>query len=65
VNIFEPTQFGFRFGSADIERVISDDRMGVVLAIRGRREVVYIRVTPSGLIRLGPVTRNGDPESFQ
>ena len=46
---FEKTQYGFKYGDADVTRVCSDDRKGwVVIGIASRRSSAYIRVTKTG-----------------
>lgn len=47
---FTETQYGFRWGPATVERVISVDGH-VVIAVRTARGSLEIRVTPSGMIR--------------
>lgn len=48
----ETTDYGFAWGPAEVERTLSDPRLGVVLCIKTRRERQYIRVTPTGFIRI-------------
>lgn len=52
---FKLTQYGFEWGKAIVERVASTPKWGVVLDVRSSRHLVQIRVTPSGLIRVGAV----------
>lgn len=49
---YEETKYGFRYGPAIVERTASDEKAGVLLAIRTPRKRLEIRVTPSGLIRM-------------
>ena len=49
------TQFGFRWGPANIQRLCSDKKWGVLFTIQTNRESLDIRVTPSGLIRVEPI----------
>ncbi len=46
----DETSFGFDWGPAIVERVVSDERHGVVICVRSPRGRVDIRVTPSGKI---------------
>lgn len=52
------TQFGFDFGPATVTRHCSHPRHGVWLSVSGKRQIVEIRVTRSGLLRVGHVERN-------
>lgn len=47
---FRETPFGFEWGAAVVERTMSHHGE-VVIAIKSAREEVYVRVTPSGLVR--------------
>ena len=51
------TQYGFMWGSGEIVRIFDDSRFGVVFEIRGKRQAVDVRVTSSGLIRIGDLRR--------
>lgn len=51
------TSFGFDWGPMSIERVCSDDKGGVVIAVKSNKETVDIRVTPSGLMRISSVVK--------
>lgn len=46
-------RFGFRWNSLSVQRQLSTLRWGSLLAIVTPRKVIEIRVTPSGLIRIG------------
>ncbi len=46
-------RYGFRFGAASVQRLVHADKWGVMIAVVTPRKVVEIRVTPSGLIRIG------------
>lgn len=46
-------RFGFRFGPVSIQRLVSDPKWGVLLAIVTERETIDFRVTPKGFIRMG------------
>ena len=48
------TQYGFVFGPATVTR-ICDGEMGSYIEVAGNRQRVEIRVTPSGLLRIGKV----------
>ena len=50
------TQYGFVFGSAVVTRLCNGAKWGYVLEVSGKKQRVEIRVTPSGRIRVGPIT---------
>ena len=53
-----PPAYGWSFGPADIIRIHSDPKLGVWLYVTGAKERVEIRVTKSGLLRVGPVIKS-------
>jgi hypothetical protein len=54
------TQYGFKWGAAEVSRTLSDERGGVVVTIATTAgQVVHVRVTPSGRILVGQVGRRG------
>ena len=50
----ELTRYGFRWGPATVSRAC-EHKGHVVLMIRGARQEVMVRVTPSGLIRVDKI----------
>jgi len=52
---FEETNYGFRWGPAEIERTASAKSWGVVFTIKTARGDFVVRVTPTGYFRLKPV----------
>lgn len=53
------TQYGFVWGPASITRACSDPKWGVIIDVTTPRQVLTVRVTPSGLIRVtAPVKRD-------
>ena len=52
---YEDIPYGFRWGPLEIERVGSFEKWGVVLELKTPKQSLLIRVTPSGLIRVGEV----------
>jgi hypothetical protein len=52
------TRFGFRWGKIDIVRACQDPRAGKVIHIHTGKQVVAIRVTPSGVIRVGEIGKD-------
>ncbi len=52
----DPGRFGVRLGEADIVNCCTDGR-GVVWLIKTARQQAIIRITPSGLLRIGEPTR--------
>lgn len=53
----EGTEYGFRWGPATIERMASDKKWGVIFDVKTDKQTLQIRVTPSGQIRVEPVTK--------
>jgi hypothetical protein len=53
---FAETRYGFRWGPFEIRRDCSDPKWGVMLTIITPRQEAQIRITPSGLIRIGEPT---------
>jgi len=51
-----PTKYGFRWGPAEVVRA-STHKGDVVLFVQGARQAVSIRVTPTGLVKVGPVQK--------
>ena len=51
------TKYGFEWGPLSIERIAHNDSFGVIIYVSGKREQVEIRVTPSGLVRVGEVEK--------
>lgn len=49
------TMFGFEYGAAEVARLADDPKYGVWIGVRTARQSLDIRVTPSGLIRVGGV----------
>ena len=52
---YREASYGFEWGACSIERVASG-KWGVALSVKTPRQTLDIRVTPSGLIRLGKPT---------
>jgi len=44
--------YGFRWGPMEVMRVSSGEKLGVVLQISTRREVITVRSTPTGYLRV-------------
>lgn len=59
----ETDPFGFRWGPCLVHRLCSDAKAGVVLEVSTDKECVEIRVTPSGIIRLGCMHPAHDKEA--
>ena len=51
------TQYGFTFGPCEVTRIASSDKHGAWIEVRGERERIEIRVTKSGLLRVGPTIK--------
>lgn len=52
-----PTQYGFKFQAALVERLASHKGYAF-LGVRTAKQRLELTVTPSGLIRVGKITRN-------
>ena len=50
------TKYGFTWGPMEVSRICGDDKFGRVLRIETPSEVLELRVTPKGFIRVGTVT---------
>jgi len=46
------TQYGFSWGPAEVTRICSDPKWGVIFQIKTAKESLEIRVTPKGFIRV-------------
>ncbi len=46
------TLFGFKWGPMTVTRIASDDKFGRVLEISTKHDVMQIRVTPGGKIKV-------------
>lgn len=56
----ETTQYGFKWGSATIERLCSDEKKGwVYLAVSSPKAIIELYVTKSGKIRVYEKKRKG------
>ena len=51
------TQYGFRYGSALVERCASQKGY-VIVGVKTKRQRLEMTITPSGLIRVGKITKN-------
>lgn len=51
------TQYGFRFGAAQVERLASHKGYAII-GVKTPKKRLEITVTPSGLLRLSKVVRN-------
>ena len=58
----ERTRFGFNWGPVTVERATSDRKHGVWLHIRTGKNLVSIRATPSGLLRVGVIEKDFNRE---
>jgi hypothetical protein len=51
--IYEETNYGFKYGAAEITRIASDDKKGwVVLQVKTPKMVIQIYVTKTGKVRI-------------
>jgi hypothetical protein len=53
----EITQYGFTMGPAKVTRIHYTPKWGAFIEVSGHRERIEIRVTPSGLLRVGKVIK--------
>jgi hypothetical protein len=51
------TEYGFTQGPATVTRMCTDPKLGAWLEVAGKRQRIEIRVTKSGLLRVGPVIK--------
>lgn len=49
------TQYGFTMGPCEVTRIVSSETLGAYIEVSGKRQRIGIRVTPSGLLRVGPI----------
>ena len=53
------TSHGFKWGPLETQRVFSTWDGGCILLIRGERQEIEVRVTPSGYVRVGELKNRG------
>lgn len=58
MNNTETTKFGFKFGPIVVERMSSDPKHGVWIQLWTGKQIVVVRSTPSGLLRVGNVEKD-------
>jgi len=51
---------GFEWGSLEVIRCMSHPKWGVILEVRTKREVLTIRATPGGFLRVEEVEKRKD-----
>lgn len=44
----EETKYGFRWGPLEVMRLLSDDKLGIVISVMTDTEEMEVRVTPKG-----------------
>ena len=49
------TQYGFTMGPCEVTRIAADPKWGSYVEVAGKRQRIEIRVTPSGLLRVGKI----------
>lgn len=57
--MLQDTMYGFKYGPVLIERFASHPGWGVLLGLSTDKETLEVRVTPSGLFRVGKPTKKG------
>ena len=55
------TRYGFTWGPAEVRRCASERKWGVMFDVITDKQRLQIRVTPSGLIRVGEPEKNTQP----
>lgn len=55
VTKYVESPFGFQFGPARVEKRSTDDDGSVVVVVSSRKQLLDIKVTKSGLIKVGKV----------
>lgn len=53
-----PTRYGFKWGPMTVERATSDPKHGVWLHIRTGKQLLTVRATKSGLLRVGEIEKD-------
>ena len=53
----QETQYGFKWGPAEVIRCASHPKWGVMLDLETTKQRLEIRVTPSGIIRVGKAVK--------
>lgn len=56
--IHQDTPYGFRWGPIIVERASSDQKHGVWLHIRTGKQLLTVRATPSGLLRVSDIEKD-------
>jgi hypothetical protein len=56
----EIARYGFRFGPCVVTRIHNDPEFGSLIEVSGKRERIEIRVTASGLLRVGKIIKRKD-----
>lgn len=51
------TRFGFEWGPADVQRVFSHPKWGVIIQVETKYERIELRITPKGFIRTGRIVK--------
>lgn len=59
------TNFGFKMGPCEVVRIANADDWGAYIEVKGKRQRIEIRVTPSGLLRVGNVINRKEPQHRQ
>jgi hypothetical protein len=62
---FLPTKYGFEWGPLEVVRIASTPTWGYALDIISNRQRLEIRVTPSGIIRVGKPIKNLEKKGTQ
>jgi len=56
---FDDLQYGFKYGAAEVTRLVSDEKRGyVVIGIKTPRRELQVYVTKTGLVRIHDVDGN-------
>lgn len=58
-----PSEYGFTWGPARVTRMCSDPKHGVWLRVEGARERIEIRITRSGLLRVGKIEKRKERDA--
>jgi hypothetical protein len=63
--LYQPTNYGFKWGPCEVTRAASCRKVGVFLDIETPKRLLQLRVTPTGNIRVSSVYSKGKPRKHE
>jgi hypothetical protein len=54
---FKETEYGFEFGAMEVVRIYSDEEKGVLIEIRTPKNLLTVRATKTGHLRVSDVVK--------